>query len=403
MAKVNPFNAVRAKSNDVNQVVTKSYDKYSENEIINIIKNNQKSFLQIIHPFFKKNTFKNLDEKFKAVKERYKNFKNQNILIEDKIPAYYLYQKETNKGSFIGIIAAVSTKDYKKQIIKKHEKTIKKREVLFKNYLKKTGFNAEPVLLTYPNNKKIDTIIDKYKEQTPEYHFTTQTGKTHTLWIINNTQDIKDIKNEFKKIDSLYIADGHHRSASSYLLSKELQTKKSNYFLSYLISESNLKISSFNRLVRTLNGLAEKDFLEKLSKKFEITLVKEAVYKPKQLHEFSMYIGSNTYKLKLKKDKYKFKTSLHQLDAHILYKNVLKKMLNIKNVRTNKDIEYVSEFKGQDYLKNKVLNNEFKVAFGLYPVTIEQLKKISDDGLTMPPKSTYIRPKLKSGLIIYEF
>ncbi|HFS67844.1 MAG TPA: DUF1015 domain-containing protein, partial [Flavobacteriia bacterium] len=376
---------------------------YQESEIQEILKKNPYSFLQIIHPFFKKNTFNTLEEKFENVKKQYESFKDTNIFFRESQPIFYLYKKETENGNFIGLIAATSTKDYKKNIIKKHEKTLKKREILFKNYLKKTGFNAEPVLLTYPDNPTIEKIINAYKVKKPEYQFQTQTGKNHSLWLIDDINDIQNIKNEFKKIESLYIADGHHRSASSYLLSKDLNTKESNYFLSYLIPESNLKIASFNRLVNTLNNLSESDFLQKLSKKFDIIKMEEAILEPNESHQFSMYLGNNTYLLKLKSTAYNFKTSLHELDTHILYKNILKKILGIENVRTDKRLAYISQFKGQQYLKDKVVSGEFKVAFGLFPATIEQMKKISDEGLIMPPKSTYILPKLKSGLIIYEF
>lgn len=403
MTKVKPFRAIRADKNDIHQVVTRSYDTYSDEEINSIISDNSKSFLQIIHPFFKENTFKTIDDKFDAVKSKYISFKENQILQKDKKPMYYLYKKETAIGDFIGIIASTSTKDYKKNRIKKHEKTLKKREILFKNYLKKTGFNAEPVLLTYPDNDKIDKIISIYQTKEPEYQFTTNNLKTHTLWLINNLVDIQIIKKEFKKIDTLYIADGHHRSASSYLLSKELKTKSSKYFLSYLISESNLKIASFNRLIKTLNNLSEDEFLEKIARSFNIQLLQDVVYEPKHSHQFSMYLGKNTYILELKKKSYRFKNSLHHLDTHILYKNIIKKILGIENVRTDKRIDYIAQEKGQEYLKNQVIQGEYQVAFGLFPVTIQQMKKISDDGLTMPPKSTYILPKLKSGLLIYEF
>ncbi len=403
MAKVKPFKAIRPIKDIVSQVTTRSYDTYSEDEILDIIKTNPNSFLQIIHPFFDKHKFSTIDAKFEAVKDKYTDFKTDKILIQEDTPVYYLYKKTTAFATFIGIIAATSTKDYKKNIIKKHEKTLKKRELLFKNYLKKTGFNAEPVLLTYPDNPIIDSVIKRKQMDTPEYNYISDNGKQHTLWIINNKDDIKIIKKQFKKINSLYIADGHHRSASSYLLSKDLKTKKAKYFLSYLISESNLKISAFNRLINTLNELTEDEFLKKLSKKFIVTKMDTYAFEPEKTHSFSMYLGNHTYLLQLKSQQYTFKNSLHHLDTHILYKNVIKKILGIENVRIDKRISYVGQHYGQEYLKKQVINGNFKVAFGLYPVSVEQMKQISDDNLTMPPKSTYILPKLKSGLIIYEF
>ncbi len=411
MATIKPFRAVRASRDKVALVSTRSYDAYSPAELGAQLDFNPFSFLHIISPSYASKEEISSSERFAAIKNKYTEFKEKHTYIKEKNAAYYIYKKITPEASFIGIIAATSTADYKNNIIKKHEKTLKKREILFKNYLKATGFNAEPVLLTYPNSEKINGIIDKYQIQRSEYEFTTKNHKTHLLWIVEDKEDIALITSEFKKINALYIADGHHRSASSYRLAKAMQKENPkhtgneayNFCLSFLISENNLQISEFNRLVKGLNGLSKDAFLAALNKRFTITKLKENTYKPVKTHTFSMYLDNEVYLLEFKKPKKGFKTALHQLDTYILYKYILKKILDIKDVRKDKRLAYANCEKKQHYLKEQVNNGNFSVAFGLYPISVKQLKDVADAELKMPPKSTYILPKLRSGLLIYEF
>ncbi len=410
MAIVKPFQAVRATRDKVALVSSRSYDAYSPAELGAQLDFNPYSFLHIISPNYANHEKISLNDRFKAIKSKYEEFKDKHTYIKEEYPVYYIYQKITKKASFIGIVAATSSFDYENDVIKKHEKTLKKREILFKNYLKATGFNAEPVLLTYPDNDAINTVINKYQQQRAEYEFTTRNKKKHLLWIVKDEKDVKMIFDEFQSIKSLYIADGHHRSASSYLLAKDLakdnpnHTGKEayNFCLSYLISESNLQISEFNRLVKNLNGLSKIDFLKKLEKRFIITKLTDYTYKPTKTHSFSMYIDDEVYLLEFQKNK-PFKSSLHQLDTHILYKYILKKILEIKDLRRDKRIAYANCKKGQTYLKEQVLNGNYRVAFGLYPISVQEMKNVANEGLKMPPKSTYILPKLRSGLTIYEF
>jgi len=411
MAIVKPFRAVRATRDKVALVSSRSYDAYSPAELGSQLDFNPYSFLHIISPSYVSQEKVSPEERFALIKDKYQEFKEKHTYIKEEKPVYYVYQKSTPYNDYIGIIAATSTDDYDNGIIKKHEKTLKTREVLFKNYLKATGFNAEPVLLTYPDNDTINAIIKKYKKQRAEYEFTTRNDKTHLLWIVDNVADIHTISAEFQKTKALYIADGHHRSASSNLLAKDLANENPkhtgneayNYCLSYLISENNLVIKEFNRLVKHLNGLSKEQFLKKLSKRFKITKLAETTFKPIKAHSFSVYLDDELYLAEFQNKKSKFKSSLHELDTHILYKYILKKILGIKNVRTDKNIAYANNVKGQDYLKEQVQNGHFKVAFGLYPISVEQMKHVADEGLKMPPKSTYILPKLRSGFTIYEF
>jgi len=411
MAIVKPFQAVRATRDKVALVSSRSYEAYSTEELASQLDFNPYSFLHIISPSYIDNKAKTIEERFETIKHTYQKFKDEHTYIKEEKPVYYVYQKITEEHNFVGIIAATSTLDYENDVVKKHEKTFKKKENLFKNYLKTTGFNAEPVLLTYPDNDSIDSVIRKYQKNRAEYEFTTRNKKTHLLWIVDDEKDIKTIFNAFKNTKSLYIADGHHRSASSYLLAKDLAqsnpnhtgNESYNYCLSYLISESNLKISEFNRLIKGLNGLNEKVFLEKLTKHFVVTERNEETFKPTKAHSFSMYLGNKLYQLDFISNNKSFKNALHTLDTHILYKYILKKILGIKKIRTNKRITYSDFNKGELYIKEEVQKGNFSVGFGLFPVSIEQMKSVADEGLKMPPKSTYILPKLRSGFTIYEF
>lgn len=410
MAIVKPFKAVRATRDKVALVSSKSYDAYSKEELEAQIKFNPFSFLHIISQNYTNSNLP-ISERFEAIKNKYSEFKNKHTYIKEDKPVYYVYQKITEYNNFTGIIAATSTDDYENNVIKKHEKTLKKREVLFKNYLKSTGFNAEPVLLTYPDDNTINTIIKKYKAKQAEYEFTTQNHKTHLMWIVDKKEDINAINMAFNKMDSLYIADGHHRSASSYLLAKDLAESNPNhtgnedynFCLSLLISEKKLVIKEFNRLVSHLNGLTENEFLAKLNKHFKITKLDKSIHKPTKTHSFSIYLGENLYLAEFQNKKGTFKTAVHELDAHILSKYILKKILGIKNLRKDKNVTYADNIKGHTYLKDQIQNGHYKVAFGLFPVSVEQMKNVANQGLQMPPKSTYIIPKLRSGLTIYEF
>lgn len=412
MAIVKPFKAVRASRDKVAMVSSKPYEIYTPEMRNAKLAFNPFTFLHVINPGYKyqkQNIFGEL--RFKLVHNRYLEFKEDKIFTQDKIPAFYIYQKNTATKSFCGIIAATSVADYHNKVIKKHEGTLKKRELLFENYLKNTGFNAEPVLLTYPDNEEIDSIIKKYKVQRPEYEFSTTDKDTHVLWVVNNAIDIEKITTAFKEIDTLYIADGHHRSTSSCLLAERLAKENPkhtgaedyNFFMSYLLPESELSIFEFNRFITDLNGLTPNEFLIELDTFFRIENRRQELYKPKEKHHFSMYLNGNFYALYLRKSLYNFTDALSKLDAQILYKTVLKPILGIDDIRNDSKIVYSQNKTDSLELKSKVDSGDFKVSFGMLPTTIKELKEIVDGDLLMPPKTTYIEPKLRSALTIYEF
>lgn len=412
MAIVKPFKAVRATRDKVAMVSSKPYEIYTPEMRNAKLAFNPFTFLHVINPGYKyqkQNIFGEL--RFKLVHNRYLEFKEDKIFTQDKIPAFYIYQKNTATKSFCGIIAATSVADYHNKVIKKHEGTLKKRELLFENYLKNTGFNAEPVLLTYPDNEEIDSIIKKYKVQRPEYEFSTTDKDTHVLWVVNNAIDIEKITTAFKEIDTLYIADGHHRSTSSCLLAERLAKENPkhtgaedyNFFMSYLLPESELSIFEFNRFITDLNGLTPNEFLIELDTFFRIENRRQELYKPTEKHHFSMYLNGNFYALYLRKSLYNFTDALSKLDAQILYQTVLKPILGIDDIRNDSKIVYSQNKTDSLELKSKVDSGDFKVSFGMLPTTIKELKEIVNADLLMPPKTTYIEPKLRSALTIYEF
>jgi uncharacterized protein (DUF1015 family) len=414
MAKLVPFKAVRPTRAIVGLVASRSYQSYTIEEREARMDYNPYTFLHVINPGYKYDQVITGEERYQLVKNRYLEFKEDDVFITDKTPSFYVY-KIVNRHNqvFDGIIAATSAEDYENNIIKKHEATIASREETFKSYLKTVGFNAEPVLLTYPDNDNIKRIIEDTQKNHAEYEFTMTYKDTHYLWKIDNKQTIALIQEEFKCINDIYIADGHHRSASSYLLYKEEKEKNKNhngsesynYFMSYLIPESSLVIYEFNRLIKDLNGLSKEQFLIKLDAEFRIKNRGDIPYSPSKPHHFSMYLDGDFYSLYLRKVTYDFNNALDKLDAHILYKTILKPILGINDLSNDNRIEYIHTHGSSEIINVKGLvdSGAFKVGFGMCAATIEQIKAIADEGLTMPPKTTYILPKLRSGITIYEF
>lgn len=410
MPKVIPYKGVRPRKDKVNQVVSKSIENYSSNELKSILNNNPDSFLHILKPKHNENPVFLGKKRFPLVKESYLKFKKNDVFIQDKKPSFYIYQIKNPNQTFCGILAASSTEDYKNNKIKKHENTLHSRKNLFKEYLNAVRFNAEPVLLTYPDNSIIDEIIDESMKLSPEYKFSTTDGIMHTVWVLPDEEKISQIQKEFDKMNAFYIADGHHRCASSHLLAEELKSKTTNYtgneafnyFLSYLIPESNLKIFEFNRLIKDLNGLSKDEFLTEISHYFQIQNRGKKLYKPSKKHHFCMYLDRDFYSLYLKKSAYKISHALSELDPQILYETILAPILNIKNLRDDTRIMYIHDKNSIIKMKELIDEGKFTVAFGLVAVSVEEIKKIANKGLQMPPKSTYIEPKLLSALTIYE-
>ncbi len=295
-------------------------------------------------------------------------------------------------------------------MIKKHEDTLQQREELFAEYLDTVGFNAEPVLMTYADNDEVNAIFQRKIQRKPEYDFTTVDRVNHKLWKISYPEGIEKLEKAFAQMDALYIADGHHRSASSDLLAKHLEKENPqhngqepyNYFMAYLIPESQMRIYEFNRMVKDLNGYSKKEFLIKLDEYFMTEKETSGLGRPTKKHEFCMYLKDEFYKLHLRKTNYQFTDALSELDTQILFKTILEPILGIKDLRNDKRISYGYGKHNLIKMKEDVDQGKFAVGFSLVPTTVEEIKAIADAGLVMPPKSTYIEPKLRSGLAIYE-
>lgn len=412
MAKIIPFRAIRPTRDKVSLLACRSYESYTELQVESRLRDNPFSFLHIINPGYRFHKEITGEERYGLVRNRYQEFKEEGIFMQDEKPSFYVYKIVNRDGNvFKGIVGAASVKDYKENLIKKHEDTLEFREKTFKEYLKIVGFNAEAVLLTHPDNDDLQKIIDEVMQDRAEYEFTTTYRDTHYVWQVDDESLLDRIQEIYASMPALYIADGHHRSASSYLLSETLKAENPehtgeepyNFFMSFLIPESYLKIYEFNRLVRDLNGLEKEAFLIALDEYYRIENRGLDYFKPTKKHQFSMYLDGEYYSLTLREFKYKGKSALEQLDAYILYDTILKPILGIEDPRNDRRIEYVHGKRELAYIQTMVDSGTFAVGFGLLPVTTEELKNVSNEGSTMPPKSTYIEPKLRSGVTVYEF
>jgi len=411
MSKIIPFKAVRPAPDKVGLVSCRNYEDYSPAELAAWLDFNPYSFLHVINPAYVNAQKITLDKRFKGVAHKYQDFKNEEVFISEENPVFFLYEIQTKNRTFTGIVAGTSIEDYKNNVIKKHEDTLQYRVELFKDYLHQTGFNTEPVLMTYPDNKTINTWIEDKKKSQPIYNYTTTNKQKHQLWKVETNQEITWLQQQFENISELYIADGHHRSASAELLhdqDKHLGNPNLNYFMSFLIAESEVKIYEFNRIIRDLNGFNATEFLEKLEDNFIIKNKDQELWKPESKFEFGMYLDGNFYALFYKQEN-NFTINnddknaiLNNLDAQILYDKVLQPLLAIEDLRNDERIEYIPGKQSILTLKELVDEGEFAVGFMLFPSDISEIKALADNNLIMPPKSTYIEPKFRSGLMIYE-
>lgn len=403
MATIIPFKAVRPAKDKVGLVTSRSYDEYTPAELASQLDYNPYSFLHVLKPAYTNLQKMSAEKRFKAVAQKYRDFRDEEILIAEKKPAFYLYEIQSRSFTFTGIIAATSIEDYRNNVIKKHEDTLQYRVELFKDYLHQTGFNTEPVLITYPEKPELQQWIEERKQKRPTYLFTSLNRDRHTLWRIKDDAGITWLQEQFSAIESLYIADGHHRSASANLLYEEDKATGNehlNYFMSFLICETNLKIYEYNRLVHDLNGLPKEVFLDALGKDFLVINKGQELWKPDRKFSFGMYLDGEFYALRLK-DK-PSGSALDILDAQLLYTKVLNPLLGIGDLRNDERIDYIPGTKPVTVIKDRVDDGEFEVGFMLYPVAIDEIKELADNNLIMPPKSTYIEPKFRSGLVVYE-
>lgn len=408
MAKIIPFKALRPIRNKVHLIATRPYYSYKKNVLKAKLEDNPYTFLRIINPEFNTivKTKPNSKERFKLVAEKYKEFINEGHLIKDKEAHIYVYRQTKNGHAFTGIVAGASIDEYEADLIKKHEATLTSREEMFVNYLDVVGYNAEPVLLSHPHDVNIDKLLSEYTATRPEYEFATTDKILHELWVLDQNQS-KEIVDAFEKLGALYIADGHHRSASSVGLHQRRRLRgekhypNEDYFLSFLIDEEKLQILEYNRLVKTIGSLTENEFLAKLNASFEVKPIPKA-QKPKEEHHFTMCLKGKWYELIAKKHIINENHPVACIDAEILTQAVLDPILNIKDLKTDERIEFASGAENILTIEDKVLKGKFDIAFILFPATMEQVKHVADQQMIMPPKSTWVEPKMRSGLTIYE-
>lgn len=412
MAKITPFKAVRPEAQYAKLVASKPYDVLSSKEAKVEAQGNPYSFLHItkseidlpdnIDPYSQK--------VYDTAKENLDAFISRNVLFKENKPCYYIYQlvmpDRLNKGNDhiqTGLVCCSSINDYEKGIIKKHEFTRPDKELDRINHIKTTGAQTGNVFLAYKNVQEIDEIIDRWKkDRSAVYIFVSDDIIQHAIWIINDDETIAKITSLFKeKVPYTYIADGHHRAASAAKAKTffGVNTPAANFFLTTLFPSSQVKILDYNRVVKDLNGLTEKDLIKKAEEKFLVEKVDKAYY-PEQPHMFGMYINHNWYKLSAKENTFT-SDPIGVLDITILQNNLLQPVFGIGDQRTDKRIDFVGGIRGLSELEKKVNSGEMAIAFSLYPVTVQQLFDIADSGHVMPPKSTWFEPKLRDGLLTH--
>lgn len=412
MAKIIPFKAFRPPRNMVHLVASRSFVSYSRSGLNHKLSTNPYSFINIINPEFgsRVKTKPNSTNRFKKVRDKFQEFIDKGIFIQDQRENLYVYRQKFKGNTYTGIIAGASIDDYENGTIKKHEHTILKREVVFKKYLETTDMNAEPVLMTHPDNEVINQVMSAVTSTPPEYDFMTANSASHEFWLISETKHITAIQEQFEQFDALYIADGHHRCASSNLLGHEMRRKnpnhrgdeKYNYLMSFFIPESQLNILEFNRVVENLNGLSDEEFLGKLDDLFFIKKLNVSHFKPKSYNQIGMYLSGAWYALDAKIGTFDQNHPVERLDVSILSTNILDPILGIKDLRTDKRVQFLGGRNDSNLLKQLIDKGKMKVGFVLHPVTVDQLKNVADMHQYMPPKSTYIEPKIRSGLALYK-
>ena len=410
MATLKPFKAIRPRRDLAHLIASRPVATYTPEILAAKLEDNPFTFIHIIHPeYFEKKgnkTEPNTPERFAKVKNKFNEFYDNGFFVEETEPALYVYRQTKGDRVFSGVICGASVEEYKSNKIKKHEATLTSREEMFTNYLDIVGLNAEPVLLCHEHSIDVEDLLKKIMNDRPEYEFTTADAIKHELWVVQG-ETMTELQSGYATIPHSYIADGHHRSASSLRLADRINERGNtendvhNYFLSYFISEKELQILPFNRICKDLNGLSSAAFLYQLKNDFEVTSLSKA-QAPDQLHQINCYLDGKWYALTSKDKILQGLSPVGEIDAEILTKHILSPILGIHDLKTDKNIKFVSGEKGISPIEQEVDRGVYKVGFALYPVTVEQLKNVANADSIMPPKSTWIAPKMRSGLTIYK-
>ena len=412
MAKVKPFRGVRPPKEYVEKVASKPYDVLSSEEARAEAGDNEMCLYHIIKPEidFEPGTGEHEPKVYDKAVENFKKFQDKGWLVQDDQDCYYIYAQTMDGRTQYGFVVAASVEDYLTGRIKKHELTRREKEADRMHHIEINNANIEPVFLAFPDNSTLEDIIDRTAQTTPEYDFVSEDGIGHTLWVIRDKETIDTITREFGEIPYLYIADGHHRTAAAAHVGEEKAkadpnhngTEEYNYLLAVCFPQSHLKVMDYNRVVVDLNGNTEEQFLEKLADKFIVEEKGTEIYAPAKLHNFSLYLGGKWYSLTAKEGTYDDNDPIGVLDVTISSDYILRDILGITDLRTDKRIDFVGGIRGLGELKHRVDSGEMKMALALYPVTMKQIIDIADSGKIMPPKATWFEPKLRSGLIIHK-
>ena len=414
MATIRPFKGIRPPKELVEKVESRPYDVLSSEEARAEAGDNEMSLYHIIKPEidFSPETSEYDPKVYEQAARNFKKFQDKGWLVQDEKPAYYIYAQTMNGKTQYGLVVGAFVDDYLNGTIKKHELTRKDKEEDRMKHVRVNDANIEPVFFAYPDNKVLDELINKYvKNSAPEYDFIAPIdGFGHQFWVIADANDIDVITKEFAKMPALYIADGHHRSAAAALVGAEKAKnnpnhkgdEEYNYFMAVCFQASQLTILDYNRVVKDLNGLTSAQFLEKVAQNFDVQKMGKEMYHPTGLHNFSLYLDGEWYSLTAKKGTYNDADPIGVLDVDISSRLILDEVLGIKDLRTDKRIDFVGGIRGLNELKERVDSGEMKMALALYPVSMQQILDIADSGKIMPPKATWFEPKLRSGLVIHK-
>jgi uncharacterized protein (DUF1015 family) len=422
MARIKPFRGLRPVPEKVGEVASPPYDVLNSDEAREKAKGNPLSFLHVVKPEIDLDpAIDHYDPKvYTKGSENLNRLINQKVLVQDEKPCYYVYRLRMGNHEQVGLVAIASVEDYAQNRIKKHEHTRADKEQDRVNHINHLNAQAGPVFLTYRASQEIDDLIKKSMAKDPVYDFVGDYDVQHTFYVIEDASLIQKISDAFSRIDALYVADGHHRSAAATRVrdirkkadSKPTGEKAYDYFLTVIFPDSQMRILDYNRVVADLNGLSMDAFLEKVAEKFDVLIQGPSCegcggcggipYRPQEVHDFGMYLDGQWFSLKPKEGTFDPQDPISQLDVSILQENLLSSILGIEDPRTDKRIHFVGGIRGLSELERLVDNGDYKVAFSLFPTSIAQLLSVADAGKVMPPKSTWFEPKLRSGVVIHK-
>lgn len=413
MAIIKPFRGIRPPKELVEQVASRPYDVLNSEEAREEAKGNEKSLYHIIKPEidFPAGTDEHDPKVYEKAAGNFQMFQDKGWLVQDEKENYYVYAQTMNGKTQYGLVVGAYVPDYMNGVIKKHELTRRDKEEDRMKHVRVNNANIEPVFFAYPDNAELDAIVKKYTAGKPEYDFVAPgDGFGHSFWVIDREEDIAAITKAFAAMPALYIADGHHRSAAAALVGAEKAkqnpnhkgNEEYNYFMAVCFPANQLTIIDYNRVVKDLNGLSPEQFLTAVSRNFAVEEKGADIYKPQTLHNFSLYLDGKWYSLTAKPGTYDDNDPIGVLDVTISSNLILDEILGIKDLRSDKRIDFVGGIRGLGELKRRVDSGEMKVALALYPVSMKQLMDIADTGNIMPPKTTWFEPKLRSGLVIHK-